>query len=299
MTTQERWPALAYDEWIETYDTLHFWMQVVGKVKLALCPFMNEWWHVAFTVTPRGLTTNNIPFEHRVFSVDFDLVEHKLEVNVSDGATRSMRLQPMTVAEFYKKFMALLLELGITVTIDTKPTEVESTILLDRDTVHHFYDPKAVGKFRQILVQVSRVFQQFRSEFYGKSSPVHFFWGSFDLTNSRSSGRGCALVEGSRLWRLSCDEELFDVGFWMGSDKLKQPAFYAYALPAPEGFYKSNIRPEKAHFDAAMGEFILLYDDVRSSASPDEAILDFLHSTYEAAAKLGNWNRAFLERHPA
>jgi hypothetical protein len=283
------WPALPYDAWQDTRETLHMWTQIVGKVKLKLTPFLNEWWNVAFTVTPRGLTTATIPFGQRVFVVNFDFIDHQLTIQVSDGTSKSMPLIPRSVADFYQEFMAALHALGIEVRINTQPVEVENTIPFDEDQVHAAYDPMFVTRFWRILVQVDRLLQQYRTPFVGKSSPVLFWWGSFDLAATRFSGRPAP----ARDWP---EQEQASVGFWPGGGKLQTPAFFAYTSPEPPGCREAVIQPDPAFFHPDLSEFILLYDDVRGAAASEQLIMDFFESSYAIGATLGGWDRAALER---
>jgi hypothetical protein len=293
----EVWPALPYEAWKDTLDTLHMWTQVVGKVKLELVPFLNEWWQVAFTVTARGLTTATIPFGRRVFQVDFDFLDHRLDIHVSDGSSRSLPLRPRSVADFYQAFMAALEELGIQVQITTNPVEVENTIPFDQDQVHASYDPDYVTRCWRILLQVDRLLQAYRTPFVGKSSPVLFWWGSFDLSETRFSGRPAPAREWPARWMaLGGDQEQAAAGFWPGSGKLPEPAFFAYTYPEPPGCQEATIQPDAAIYHPDLSEFILPYDKVRTSPSPDRVILDFFQSTYEVGTSLGGWDRAALER---
>lgn len=298
-TLPELWPSLPRSDWQATYDTVHMWMQIVGKVKLALAPFQNEWWQVTFAVTPRGIGSGTMPAGKRILSVDFDFLDHTLRIASSDGATRSMRLMPRSVADFYQEFMATLRSLDIEVGIDPRPVEVENTIPFDQDEVHASYDAEAMQRCWRILVQAARVMQQFRSSFFGKSSPVHFFWGTFDLSLTRFSGRPAEPPPGAdRIIRVSYDREQTAGGFWPGSGSIDGPAFYAYAYPEPPELRTATVRPDAAYFDTQMGEFLLDYEAVRRAPDPDAAILDFFQSTYEAAATQAGWDRADLERPP-
>jgi hypothetical protein len=293
----EVWPALPYEEWKDTLDTLHMWTQIVGKVKLELVPFLNEWWQVAFTVTARGLTTSTIPFDHRVFQVDFDFIDHRLDIHVSDGSSRSIRLLPRSVADFYQEFMGALHALGLGVTITTNPVEVENTIPFDQDQVHAAYDASAVTRCWRILLQTDRLLQAYRTPFVGKSSPVLFWWGSFDLSETRFSGRQAPEREWPARWMaLGADQEQASAGFWPGSGKVHEPAFFAYTYPEPPGCREAAIQPDAAYYHLDLSEFILPYDQVRVSPSPDQMILDFFQSTYEVGATLAGWDRAALER---
>jgi hypothetical protein len=293
----EIWPALPYEEWQGTLDTLHMWTQIVGKVKLELVPFLNEWWQVAFTVTARGLTTSTIPFGCRVFQVDFDFLDHRLDIHVGDGTSRSIPLLPRSVADFYQEFMAALDSLGLGVTITTNPVEVENTIPFDQDHVHASYDPDYVTRWWRILLQVDRLLQAYRTPFVGKSSPVLFWWGSFDLSETRFSGRPAPKREWPARWMaLGADQEQASAGFWPGSGKLQAPAFFAYTYPEPPGCPDATIRPDAGFYHPDLSEFILPYDEVRLSPSADQLILDFFQSTYEVGATLAGWDRATLER---
>ena len=294
---REIWPALPYEAWKDSLDTLHMWVQIVGKVKLALVPFLNEWWQVAFTVTARGLTTSTIPLGRRVFQVDFDFIDHRLDIHVSDGTSRSIPLLPRSVADFYQECMAALDSLGLGVTITTNPVEVENTIPFDQDHVHASYDPVYITRWWGILLQVDRLLQRYRSPFVGKSSPVLFWWGSFDLSETRFSGRPAPKREWPARWMaLGADQEQASAGFWPGSGKLPAPAFFAYTYPEPPGCPEATIRPDAGFYHPDLSEFILPYDEVRLSPSPDQLILDFFQSTYEVGATLAGWDRATLER---
>jgi Family of unknown function (DUF5996) len=293
----EIWPALPYEAWKDSLDTLHMWTQIVGKVKLELVPFLNEWWQVAFTVTARGLTTSTIPFGRRVFQVDFDFLDHRLDIHVGDGTSRSIPLLPRSVADFYQEFMAALDSLGLGVTITTNPVEVENTIPFDQDHVHASYDPAYITRWWGILLQVDRLLQRYRSPFVGKSSPVLFWWGSFDLSETRFSGRPAPKREWPARWMaLGADQEQASAGFWPGSGKLQAPAFFAYTYPEPPGCPEATIRPDAGFYHPDLSEFILPYDEVRLSPAPDQMILDFFQSTYEVGATLAGWDRATLER---
>jgi hypothetical protein len=277
------------------------WTQIVGKVKLVLSPFLNEYWHVAFQLTPRGLSTGNIPIRDRTFEIRFDFVDHDLYVETGDGEVSSMALQSRSVAEFYGDFMNMLGALGIDVTISTMPSEVPNPIPFDADLTHGSYDPEYVGRWWQIQLQTERVLQRYRSTFVGKSSPIHFFWGSFDLAHTRFSGRSAPPLEGvPRFFRLSEDQENATCGFWPGNPNpagaFGIPAFYSYVYPAPDGLSDATIKPDAARFNTELGEFILLYDDVRRSSTPEKDLLAFFQSAYEAAATLASWDHAALER---
>ncbi|HSZ62618.1 MAG TPA: DUF5996 family protein [Terriglobales bacterium] len=292
----ECWPALAFDSWKDTCATLHLWTQMVGKVRLGLAPLVNHWWNVALYVTPRGLTTSRIPHGQRAFELSFDFIGHQLVLDTSDGLVKTMPLAPQTVAEFYAEFMEMLRSARIDVKIWRMPVEIPNPIAFDKDEVHRSYDAAAVEKFWRILLSASAVLTQFRSGFIGKSSPVHFFWGSFDLTVTRFSGRRAPERPGAdAITREAYSHEVSSVGFWPGGNGV-DAAFYSYAAPEPAGFKEAAVRPGAAHYDKALGEFILLYEDVRRASSPTTALLEFCRSTYEAAANLGNWDRKALER---
>jgi hypothetical protein len=293
----EVWPALPYLEWKDTLDTLHMWTQIVGKVKLELVPFLNEWWQVALTVTARGLTTSTIPFGRRVFQVDFDFIDHRLDIHVNDGSSRTIALLPRSVADFYEELMGALHALGLEVTITTNPVEVENTIPFDQDHVHAAYDASSVNRCWRILVQVDRLLQAYRTPFVGKSSPVLFWWGSFDLSETRFSGRPTPEQEWPTRWMaLGGDQEQASAGFWPGSGKVQAPAFFAYTYPEPPGCRDAAIQPDAAFYHPDLSEFLLPYDEVRMSPSPDQTILDFFQSAYEVGSTLAGWDRSALER---
>jgi hypothetical protein len=294
---QADWPALPYAEWEATRDTVHIWTQIVGKTRLALTPLENHWWNVPLYVTPRGLTTSAIPYGPGAFSVDFDFIAHKLWIRTSEDKQVSMGLYPRSVADFYTEYMAALRSLGIEVQIYRVPCEFDDLTPFDQDRHHASYDAEYVDRFRRILIQCERVFKTFRCEFIGKNSPVHFFWGSFDLAVTRFSGRTAPQKEGAdRVTREAYSHEVISCGFWPGDRRFKEAAFYAYGAPSPPGLDAETIRPAAAYWDRQLGEFILKYGDVRTAPSPDQSILDFCESTYEAGAKLAQWDRAHLER---
>jgi hypothetical protein len=291
------WPSLPYAAWRDTYETLHMWTQIAGKIRLALSPLINHWWQVTLYVTPRGLTTSAIPYETRTFEIQFDFVDHHLAVITSDGTTRYMGLYSRTVADFYQELMSMLRALGIDVQINTMPQEVPNPIACHIDTVHASYDEDYANRFWRILVQTDSVFKEFRGRFLGKCSPVQFFWGSFDLAVTRFSGRRAPPRPGAdHIQREAYSHECSSAGFWPGSGSLLAPAYYAYTVPAPDGLPQASIRPERAYYDPQLGEFLLLYDDVRHAADPRATLLDFLQSTYAAGADLGRWDRPALER---
>ena len=295
------WPELPTAAWRETYATLHLWTQIVGKIRLARAPWLNHSWHVALYVTARGLTTSPIPDGIGTFQVDFDFIDHLLRISTGDGATRQFALAGKSVASFYAAIMADLAELGIHIAIDEMPNELPEPIRFSQDHQHASYDPDAVRRFFQILVNADRVFRQFRTGFLGKASPVHFFWGSFDLAVTRFSGRRAPRHPGGVPHLpddVACEaysHEECSAGFWPGSGAINYPAFYSYAYPEPAGFRTTAVRPDAAFFSEALGEFILPYDAVRTAARPDQVLLEFLQTTYEAAANAANWDRGALE----
>jgi len=301
-TLLDPWPELPTAAWRKTYATLHLWTQIVGKIRLARSPWLNHSWHVALYVTTYGLTTSPIPDGTRAFQIDFDFIHHHLRISTSSGATRRLALAGHSVASFYTAMMTALAELDIHIAIDDMPNELPDPIRFSEDHLHAFYDPDAVRRFLQILVNVDRVFKQFRTGFLGKASPVHFFWGSFDLAVTRFSGRRAPRHPGGVPHlsdAVACEaysHEESSAGFWPGSGAIDYPAFYSYAYPEPAGFRSTRVRPDAAFFSEALGEFILPYDAVRVADATDQALLDFLQSTYEAAANSANWDRAALER---
>src|SRR6188768_515281 len=304
--SQAPWPELPTAAWRDTYATLHLWTQIVGKIRLTKSPWLNHSWHVTLYVTPRGLTTSPVPDGARTFQIDFDFIDHRLRITTSDGAQRHFALPDHSVATFYAAVMAALAELGIAVTIDETPNELPDPIKFSEDTAHAAYDPDAVGRFLQILINSDRVFKQFRTGFLGKASPVHFFWGAPDLAVTRFSGRRAPRHPGGITnlpdWvtRDAYSHEVSSCGFWPGGGPIPHAAFYAYAYPEPPGFAQARVKPAEAFYSGDLREFILAYDAVRQSSSPDETLLDFLQTTYEAAADLATWDRRALERehHP-
>jgi len=303
-TKAASWPELPTEAWRDTCATLQLWTQIVGKIRLARTPWLNHSWHVTLYVTARGLTTSPIPDGTRSFEIAFDFIEHVLRISTSDGARRQFPLAGQSVASFYAVTIATLAELGIHVTIDEIPNELPEPIKFSQDTVHASYDGDAVGRFFRILLNADRVFKQFRTGFLGKASPVHFFWGSFDLAVTRFSGRRAPRHPGGvphLADAVACEaysHEVSSAGFWPGSGAIDYPAFYSYAYPEPAGYRTTKAKPDAAFFQETLGEFILPYDAVRSAADPDQALLDFLQSTYEAAANAAKWDRAALECPP-
>jgi hypothetical protein len=299
---QNSWPELPLEAWQDTYVTLHMWTQIVGKVRLALSPRINHWWEVPLYVNSRGLTTSAIPYfspKHGdgIFEVQFDFIEHRLIIQTSWGASKTLALKPQSVAAFYAEFMSALRALGIDVKIWTIPCEVPNPVRFTSDTQHASYDPEYAHRFWQILILCDNIFQEFRAGFIGKDSPVHFFWGSFDLCVTRFSGRRAPERAGAdSITREAYSHEVISTGFWPGGGDIKGPAFYAYAAPEPPGFADQPVLPAAAFYHPQMKEFLLMYDDVRRAVSPRKALLSFLQSTYEAGANLAHWDRKELER---
>jgi len=293
----ELWPVLPWQQWKETATTLHMWTQIVGKTRLALTPRENHWWNVPLYVTPRGLSTSSIPYHHDLFDIEFDFVDHVLHVRVSSGISKSIALRPQSVAAFYQEYLDLLTSLGIQAKINAKPVEVADPIPFAEDHQHASYDPDAVHRFWQILQHGDRLFKRFRADFLGKSSPVHFFWGSFDLAVTRFSGRAAPPRPGAdAITREAYSHEVISAGFWPGNGGFGEPAFYCYAAPEPAGLQQERISPPQAFYSGELNEFLLKYDDVRTADSPDEAVLAFLQTSYAAAANLAGWDRVALER---
>ncbi|MBI3547129.1 MAG: hypothetical protein HY081_11165 [Gammaproteobacteria bacterium] len=298
---QEIWPSLPLEEWQDTYATLHRWTQIVGKVRLAQAPMLNHWWQVPLYVTTRGLTTSPMPHGNISFEISFDFIDHQLRVQTSEGAQRTLALAPRSVADFYNELMATLGALDVAVKIWTMPVEIDDPIPFEQDRKHHSYVPQQAQRCWRILKQTERVLQQFRCGFVGKCSPVHFFWGSFDLAVTRFSGRKAPRHPGGVphladwVTRLAYSHEVSSCGFWPGGGLVLEPAFYAYAYPEPEGFKNYPVRPASAYYSNDMREFLLPYEAVRRAASPDALLLEFAQSTYEAGAESGNWDRDALE----
>lgn len=299
------WPALPLAEWSDTLATLHRWTQIVGKIRLMRSPLWNHWWQVALYLTPRGLTTSPIPYAGGAFAINFDFIAHQLLIETSRGEVRSTPLAPRTVADFYRTVMALLRELGAETRINTLPVEIADPIPFEEDHEHGAYDPRAVARCHQLFLHADRLLKEFQARFLGKCSPVHFFWGSFDLAMTRFSGRRAPEHPGGIphtpdfITREAYSHEVASWGFWPGSGPVPGPAFYAYAYPEPAGFKAAAVRPASASYHSDLSEFVLLCDDVRRLDYPDHAILDFFQSTYDAAADLGKWDRAALDRTPA
>jgi Family of unknown function (DUF5996) len=300
----DAWPALPLSSWADTYATLHLWTQIVGKIRLRASAPINHSWHTTLYVTARGLTTSVMPCGSRAFQIDFDFIDHALLIQVSTGATARVRLGPQATAAFYRQVMEALHKFGIDLRINAKPNEVMDPIPFAQDEVHRSYDTTAVERFWRVLLQCDRVFKVFRSRFIGKCSPVHLFWGAPDLAVTRFSGRTAPTHPGGlpnlpdRVTREAYSHEVASSGFWPGSpgSAIEYPAFYSYAYPEPEGYKGRRVRPDQAFYSADFKEFVLPYDVVREASQPDEVLLDFLQSTYEAAADLARWERKALER---
>ena len=293
----ESWPPLPLAEWKDTCATLHMWTQIVGKVRLVQTPLLNHWWNVPLYVSARGLTTTAMPYEERFFEMEFDFIDHDLVINCSDGTTAVVPLEPKSVATFYEETMAAMGRLGLEVQIWKMPVEIPDPIPFDQDHQHASYDREYVERFWSILRSSERVLQEFRSKFIGKSSPVHFFWGSFDLAVTRFSGRSAPTKpDADVITREAYSHEVISHGWWPGQGPLGKPAYYSYTAPAPEGLSDAKLRPEQAFYSNELSEYLLLYDDVRTAPDPDAALMDFCQSTYEAGANLAKWDRPSLER---
>jgi hypothetical protein len=294
--TDERWPALPYDAWRDTYATLHMWTQIVGKIALAIAPRLNHCWSSALHLTARGLATYVLPYDERFFALEFDFLSHRLLIRTSDGPERAQPLAPRSVADFYHELMAALHEHRLDIKIWPVPVEIPSPIAFAEDTVHAAYDPVFANRLWRILLQLNKLFTAARSPFIGKCSPTHFFWGSFDLAVTRFSGRRAPPPTGPAFVRDAYSHEVISHGFWPGSGPLLEPALYAYAVPDPVGLKDVKVQPDAAYFHQQLGEFILPYEAVRTASSPEATVLEFIASTYEQAANLAKWDRAALER---
>jgi hypothetical protein len=290
------WPSLDYHSWRHTRDTLHMWTQVVGKIRLALTPLLNHWWNVPLYVSGRGLTTSAIPYGERWFDMEFDFIDHVLRIRTSEGEERLVRLEPRSVAGFHRETMSVLAALGIHPKIWTTPVEVPDPIPFEKDEVHHAYDRDAASRFWRVVALSDAVLAKFRAGFVGKSSPVHFFWGSFDLAVTRFSGRATPKPEADVITREAYSHEVSSVGWWPGDARLEVASYYAYAAPEPAGFREAKVLPAEAYYHETLGGFYLPYEAVRCSSDPEKTLLDFCRSTYIATADLGAWDRAVLER---
>ena len=297
LTRDQAWPALALAEWRDTCDTLHMWTQIVGKIRLALCPHVNHWWEVPLYVSARGLTSSPIPSALGNFEINFDFIAHQLDIVSAWANPLSLRLYTRSVAGFYRELMQTLDSLGIPVKIWTMPQEVPNPIRFERDVTHARYDPVYANRFWRTLSNIDAVLKEFRTRFVGKVSPVHFFWGSFDLAFTMFSGRPAPERPGAdRVTREAYSHEECSIGWWPGGGQVADAHFYAYAAPEPPGFPTAALKPEKAYYDSKLGEFLLGYDEVRRAPDPRAAVLSFAESVYTAAANLGHWDRAALER---
>jgi len=297
---REAWPSLSWDEWKDTAETLHMWTQIVGKVRLALAPRQQHWWNVPLYVSARGLTTSAMPIGAEFLEIEFDFVSHDLRFRLSTGSILSIPLRPQSVSDFYAEFQRCLTALRLQVPIHPVPVEVKDPIPFHEDTTHASYDADAAHRFWRVLMATERVFQQFSSDFVGKISPVHFFWGSFDLAVSRFSGRPAPVPQGAdRVTQEAYSEEVISAGFWPGNGGFGKAAFYSYTVPAPPALSAATIEPQPAAFNTQLGEFILEYQDLQNSPEPDSVLLRFLQTTYEAGANLASWDRNALERSAA
>ena len=296
--TAERWPSLIWNDWQQTADTLHMWTQIVGKTRLSLMPLQAHWWNVPLYVSARGLSTAAMPYGAEFLEIAFDFVSHALQFTLSTGATLSIPLRTQSVAGFYQEYQRSLAALGISVELNPVPVELQHPIPFLEDTVHATYDPAAAHRFWRVLMSADQIFQQFSSRYVGKVSPVHFFWGSFDLAVTRFSGRPAPPRPGAdAITREAYSQEVISAGFWPGNGGFGEAAFYCYAAPAPQGLEAATILPPKAGYNTALGEFIYRYEDLRQEASPEAALMSFLQSSYDAAANLAHWDRRALERH--
>jgi hypothetical protein len=295
------WPRLPLSEWQDTHDTLHMWMQIVGKTRLALAPLENHWWNVPLYVSARGLITPPMPCRSTAFDVHFDLIDHRLVVNTSEGTSRSMPLRPQAVSDFYRDYMGLLADLGLNAKIWPVPVEVDAPIPFPDDRRHAAYDAGAARRFFQMLLHANRILTRFKGRFLGKTSPVHFFWGAFDLALTRFSGRRAPEPTTDEWWvlREAMSHEEISFGFWPGSGTVAEPAFYAYVRPEPAGLATTPVQPATAYYSRELADFILPYEALRTSSSPDETVLEFCQSVYDAGADLARWDRAALDRPPS
>jgi len=297
MEKLEQWPELSLEDWQDTCATLHMWTQIVGKIRLAQTPLVNHWWNVPLYVSARGLTTTAMPYEDIFFEMEFDFLDHQLRIKCSNGSNTSVALEPKSVATFYEQTMNALREIGLEIHIWKTPVEIPNPIPFDEDTQHQSYDGEYAQRFWRILSLTDKVLQRFRARFIGKCSPVHFFWGSFDLAVTRFSGRAApARPDADAITREAYSHEVISHGFWPGQGPLGKPSFYSYTAPAPDGLSEADVRPATSFYNKEMSLFLLLYDDVRKAKDPEETLMQFLQSTYEAGANLAHWDRAALER---
>jgi hypothetical protein len=298
---QEQWPDLAFENWKDTVATLHLWTQIVGKIRLKQMPWLNHSWHVTLYVSAYGLTTGSIPYPDGVFQIDFDFIHHLLNITTSAGGMEQVKLYPRSVADFYRELFEKLKSAGVHVRICAEPNEVEPAIRFEKDETHRSYDGARVRDFHKALTKIYNVFTEFRARFTGKCSPVHFFWGSFDLAVTRFSGRTAPMYSGEalnipiRVMREAYSHEVSSCGFWPGNEQFPHPAFYSYCYPSPAEFGKQPVKPQEAFFSGDMGEFILLYEVVQQSQNPENTLIEFLQSTYEAASTTAGWDKKTLE----
>ncbi len=294
MSTVDNWPPLPLSEWKDTYRTLHLWTQIVGKIRMTLSPPLNHWWHVTLYVNSRGLTTGPVPYPRGVFEIQFDFQSHALEIWTSEGASTSRPLKPESVADFYHGILERLALLGIDVSVNPRPQELGAAVPFDRDVANCSYNPEYANRLWRILVSTSKAMEQFRGKFVGKCSPVHFFWGSFDLACTRFSGRLAPPRRGV-ISGPAYSHEVCSAGFWPGGGAIDGPAFYSYTIPQPPGLDAAQVRPAEAKWNKDLSEFILMYDDMRVAAAPEQALLEFFESTYDAGARLAKWDQTALE----
>lgn len=297
-----QWPVLNFVEIQDTLETLHQWIQIVGKIRLRTMPWQNHSWHTSLYVTSHGFSTHGIPYDGSIFQLDFDFKQHKLIIQCSKTETLTMKLRPRTVADFYRELFEKLSSLGIDVKIHASPNEMDPAIPFAENVINKSYDPKSANEIWQAMLKVNGVFSKFRSEFIGKSSPVHLFWGAFDLAVTRFSGNTAPLHQGGvpnmplEVMQEAYSQEVSSAGFWLGSKDSPMPVFYAYAYPSDKTFGEQKVQPEDAFYSSEMGEFFLKYEDVQASSNPEQILYDFLQTTYEAAVNTSNWNRASLEK---
>jgi len=301
IATNQNWPDIPFDEWKDTLDTVQLWVQIAGKIRLRQMPWINHSWHTTLYVSPRGLTTGSIPFENGIFQIDFDFLNHRVLISSSTGKNEQVDLYPRSVADFYKELFEKLEKMQIDAVIYAVPNEVEPAISFEKDETHKSYDKEKMTLYWQALVTIYNVFIRFRAKFIGKCSPVHLFWGAFDFAVTRFSGREAPIYTAKttniplRVMQEAYSHEVSSCGFWPGNEQFPQPAFYSYCYPAPAGFGEESVLPKEVFYSKEMGEFILPYKAVKNADNPEETLLKFMQSTYEAAANTGNWSRNTLE----
>lgn len=298
----EKWPSLSFDSWQPTYETLHMWFQIVGKIRLVQSPWINHSWHTTFYLTSRGMTTSPMPAGPDSFQIDFDFIDHRLTISKSDGQTKVLALRDQSVADFYQELFGSLAAMNLNISINTRPNEVADPIPFELDSRHCHYNPDDAHRCWKVLRGADQLFKQFRSRFCGKCSPVHFFWGSFDLAVTRFSGRRAPLHPGGipnlpdAVTQEAYSHEVSSCGFWPGSPQMPEPVFYSYAYPEPASFAEASVLPSSARYNATLKEFVVPYEELRASGQLESLLMDFLQTTYEAAAELGGWDRSLLER---